>query len=58
MERQQIQSCELLCDTCIWDDPITHCCGADDFCCGGDLYENQQSLFVNYEEEEERHDQR
>ena len=53
MEREQIQSCELLCDTCIWDDPITHCCGADDFCCGGDLYENQQSLFVNYEEEEE-----
>ena len=43
---------QFLCDTCIHDDPNTHCCGAGD-CFGGDHYENQNTLFMQQEEQDE-----
>lgn len=41
---------EFLCDTCIYNNPTTQCCEAED-CFGGDHYNNQTSLFHNNESE-------
>ena len=37
------ESDDFLCDTCIWNDENTQCCGAED-CFGGDNYDNQLRL--------------
>lgn len=43
---------KCLCDTCIYNDENTQCCGAED-CFGGDHYDNQNTLFEPRESEEE-----
>lgn len=41
---------ELLCDTCIHNNPATQCCEAED-CFGGDHYDNQISLLEKESDE-------
>lgn len=40
----------ILCDSCIHNDPLTQCCGAED-CFGGDHYENQLTLLTEEQED-------
>lgn len=44
---------KCLCDTCIYNDINTQCCGAED-CYGGDHYDNQNTLFELQESEERK----